>query len=194
VVRYKDEITNTLDTTWTVKIFGSGMGDTQMLVVKYSAELESARGDHKLIFLTVPLHVLLIFVYENGSLVGKGLRTEAATDNVQSINPGVASRPLAESLAASANATFLEERFPLSEDTSTSAASYSRTWTTQADFEYSAGIKAFDMGATAKTRIKRQNAVSLTFKLPAGRDYVLKCDKNGSGIWWTATPPRQQAE
>lgn len=184
-VSYKNKATDEHTSSWSVEVFGTGMGATQSVEVTYSSEFRCSNGDCKLIFLPVTIAVHLVGVYEDGHRISGGLRAEMApiTDD-QIINSGVASLPVSDSLYVRSEAE-LGEQFPLSADTSSEAHVYSRTWSSGSEFEFSAGVEVFALKASPKAKIKCRAETELAFELPAGHDYFLKRTENGSGIWWS---------
>jgi hypothetical protein len=52
------------------------------------------------------------------------------------------------------------------------------------EFEFRAGIEAFDLGVKSKVKIKQEREVKLTFELPAGHDYEALSVAGVSGVWW----------
>jgi hypothetical protein len=130
------------------------------------------------------LRIYLVSTYERGSLVGKGLRSEVPEEHQGDFRLGIASETSVDSEGACRRVQTLQESFQLSGDKSDAVHTFSRTDENSGDFEFNAGIKVFDLDLSSKTKVSRTNKLKLTFQLSAGRDYILKRAKDGSGIWW----------
>jgi hypothetical protein len=165
-------------------VLGTGMGATQSVSVTCTSEFEAIEGECKSIFVAFPLRVYLIGIYEKGALIGRGLRSEVPEDQRSSFTLGIKSATDTESISASRNADLSEEVFQLSGDSSTAVHTFSRVEEEKAQFELKSGLRVFELDLSSKTEISRTSKIKLTFKLPAGFDYRLKYDRDGSGIWW----------
>jgi hypothetical protein len=192
---YKNKTTDKQTSTWSVTVFGTGMGATQSVELTYSSEFRCSNGDCKLIFLPAKIEVHLVGVYEHGRRISGGLRAEmAAVTEDQIINSGVASLPVSDSLQALSEAQLEREQFPLSADTSDETHVYTRTLGSGSEFEFSAGIEVFGLKANPKAKIESKSETELAFQLPAGHDYMLKRTRNGSGIWWSVDQAMLEAD
>jgi hypothetical protein len=98
--------------------------------------------------------------------------------------PGVRSRPESAALSTLPDAGIFRERFPLSGDTSKSIQTYRHTVKGGVEFEFGAGIEAFDLAAKNKIKIKQERELKLTYNLPAGHDYEALTVDGLSGVWW----------
>jgi hypothetical protein len=181
---YKDEVTAGIDSGVHMKVFGTGMGAIQSVDISYSSEFEASDGACKSIFVHFPLEISLIAVYENGFLVGKGLRSEVPVNGQHDFKLGIASETKEDSDLACSAADIKEEAILLAEDMTDSIQTFTRTEEARSKLELRSGLKVFNVDLTSKVEIERKNKISLTFKLPAGRNYSLKRDRKGAGIWW----------
>lgn len=116
--------------------------------------------------------------------MGKGLRSEVPGERQTEFKLGIASETTEDGDIACRSADIFEEPFPLAGDTTESVHAYSRVEEARTEITVKSGIKAFDIEMTSKIKVSRKNKIILSFKLPAGHDYLLKRDRNGGGIWW----------
>jgi hypothetical protein len=183
-VTYTEMVVDSTKSTWGVKVFGTGMGANHFLSITYRSQFEATGTEPKLIFVTVPMVAYLIAVHQNDVCVGRGLRIEVASERQHDISLGIRTESVDRSVVASNAASLQETTFPLAGDTTHDVHSFGTTLEETDDLCVESGVKAFDLGASSKATISRRNKLDLKFKLPAGRDYVLRRDKRGTGIWW----------
>lgn len=183
-VLYKDEVSSEVKGSFEVKVFGTGMGANHSVKISYASEFEAANGACKAIFVHYPLLISLVKVYKNGRLVGKGLRSEVPESGQREFKLGIGSETKEDSELARAKADIKEENIPLADDRTDSVQTYSRTEEFLSGMETTTGLKAFNIEMTNEVEFKRSNKVTLTFKLPARRNYLLRRDQYGRGIWW----------
>jgi hypothetical protein len=183
-VVYKDEVGTEVKGSFEIKVLGTGMGTNLSVKISYASEFEAADGACKSIFVHYPLLISLVKVYENGDLVGQGLRSEVSESGQREFKLGIGSETKEDSESARARAYIKEEIIPLADDTTDSAQTYSRTEESLSGMEITTGLEAFNMELKNQVEFKRSNKVTLTFKLPAGRNYLLRRDQYGRGIWW----------
>lgn len=183
-VQYKEELTEEVSATLTITVFGTGMGANQTIKMSYLSEFEATSGEYKTIFVSYPLRVYLIGVYERGSLVSKGLRSEVPIERQNDVRLGVESETAAASDIAYRSADVVEKVFELSGDTTKAVHTFSRAEEQKGEVHLKSGLKAFDLDLSSSSKIYRGTKIKLTFKLPAGFDYRLMLDRNGTGIWW----------
>lgn len=183
-VQYNEEVTEGGKGSWKMTVLGTGMGSTQSVSVTCTSEFEATEGECKSIFVAFPLRVYLIGIYEKGVLIGRGLRSEVPEDQRSSFTLGIKSATDTESDTASRKADLSEEVFQLSGDSSKAVHTFSRMAEGKEQFELKSGLRVFELDLSSKTEVSRTSKIKLTFKLPAGFDYRLKYDRDGSGIWW----------
>jgi hypothetical protein len=183
-VTYSESMSEGLEGSWTVTVFGTGMGANQELTAKYSSTFSAENGECKLIFVPVTFHDSAVRVYKKDELIGKRLRSEAtAQEGETHFNKGAASlqpdtctrRPLGEEM---------HEIFPLGKDRSGTIATYERTWETTGEVEISLGLEAFNLNTETRVKIQHSRSIGLTFELPAGHDYRLERLRNKYGLVW----------
>ena len=183
-VVYKDEASTEVKSSFELKVFGTGMGANHSVKIKYASQFEAAAGASKSIFVHYPLLISLVKIYKKGSLVGQGLRSEVPEDRQREFKLGIASETKSDSEIARSKAYLKEEITPLVDDTADSVQTFSRTEESLSGMETTTGLEAFNMEFKNQVEFKRSNKVTLTFKLPAGKNYLLRRDEYGRGIWW----------
>ncbi|WP_433970180.1 hypothetical protein [Tunturiibacter gelidiferens] len=99
-VHYKEEIIAGTLAGLQVEVFGTGMGANQTALMTCASEFQVAAGEYKLVFITFPLRVYLVSVYEKGLPVGRGLRSEVPDERKREFRLGIETETTQGSLAA----------------------------------------------------------------------------------------------
>ena len=181
---YEEIITSQAELSWRITVLGTGMGATQGVEVSYATKLQSQNGDPKLLFIPVRVVVYLIGVYERGTCIGKGLRTEMEEIKNDRLLPGLRSDPDSADLPAVPQSELYTETFPLSGDASRNIQTYRQGFKNGTEFEIGSGIEAFALAAKSNIKISQKRDLSLTYDLPSGHDYEAIRANGQSGVWW----------
>jgi len=77
-VTYRESMKVSTEIGWKLQVFGVGTGDTRHLSVVNQRTFIATDGQCKLVFVPIPMRVQRIVVYEQGQLIGRGVRAEVA--------------------------------------------------------------------------------------------------------------------
>jgi hypothetical protein len=193
-VTYKEATSDESSDEWSLTFWGTGMGASTTVTVKYSVAFSARDGQCKLVFAPLKVRVRLIEVYENGKAVSQGLRSELIVPRgrdrrlfargVMSVPPTECQQPEYTELSDANHYDFL-----LAQDTSGDAHPAQLTWKCSGSVDVQLGIEAFDLAVAAKVSVKREREIELTCELPAGRDYRLFGLRHRHGIAWQVSGP-----
>ena len=172
-------------TSWLVTVFGSGMGGAETYSVKFLDSYSSTGGDYKLIFIPVPVRIHTVKKYRNNEFVGQGIRAEVVKpEEEKQYHKGIEQISAGDFMKDNPGVEKKEEIFPLAGDKSSVIHTHQRTWQFEKYYEPKIGLKALDTEISVAAKVIKSGSFSLTFKLPAGRDYHLRKLRNGYGFYW----------
>jgi len=184
-VSYSEGETESAASSWSLKVFGIGTGDTTELKVSQTRTFVADSGTCKQVFVKVSLRVARIAVFEGVRRIGEGYRAEVVIPkkNRELCLRGRGCDTIVTELCREGPDE--DREFPLefwfAGDSSGAIHKDERSWEMDVAKEVSLRLqKVVDVGALV--RVKRLRRLALTFKLPAGHDYHGYLGRGA--LWW----------
>jgi hypothetical protein len=175
-VTWQESTAETRAGSWSVTIFGIGMGADQTLTVIYEDKYSNYGGEYDLIYATVTMRWWLVSLYERGKkgASGKPISTtiEGEVDESVRRHPlGRGVRPCDE-LADDLNSV-LEPPLATYDVRTPNPWTPGYEWEKATEFDVRFGIAQIGISAAARASVHPQHKVTLTFELPGGHAYEL---------------------
>ncbi len=194
-VTYDDSLTVAEHTTWSIRVFGIGMGATQELTVQLGARFESEDGAYKLICWPIRLRVSLYKLRFAGP-GGTWLRAEVDSrptrigrnKTVEDLSPEKLSRDC--SSLSPKNVTYTDI-FQLSRSHH-GVSSYEKTYAAGNAYTEAIGFDAFGLQGTVRTSVTRTRRIALQCELPNGHDYCALHLAGPPGVVWAVDKEIQE--
>lgn len=175
---------------WSIKVLGTGMGATQQYHVSYSCSFECNSGECKDVFVSIPIRVKRIDIYEQGRRLGHGVQIAAEKSrSARTYTRGIRSCPEADCIGQLPRGSRKIDDFFLAADTTGDIATYRRSWTATASKDAEIGLNVREVEACLQVKIEPEHELELEFALPAGFDYRLYDLPGMHGIAWKFKAP-----
>lgn len=165
--------------TWSMSVFGSGLGGSRELKASAAASFTAAAGETKVVFQPLTLTLQRVAVFQGGRQIGGGVQVDSGA-----VSTGTSPGLLLLSSSAKPPAGPSVQRFPLAGDTTGALATYTWVYARTAKKNLSVGVNAFqtDLSLTVGTELTTQ--VTLQYELRGGHDYDLLRVAEGDGLLW----------
>lgn len=177
--RFDQGVMRTRPLTWSLTVFGSGLGGSRELKASAAASFTAEAGEVKVVFQPLNLPVQRVAILLDGRQVGGGMRIDSAGIRTDA-SPGL--------LLLSADATpptgAQVQRFPLAGDPTGALATYQWVYARTSKKNLSLGLSAFDSKLSLTVGTELTTQVTLQYALRGGHDYVLLEIAEGDGLLW----------
>jgi hypothetical protein len=170
--------------SWSMTVFGSGLGGSRELKASAAASFTAAAGETKVVFQPLLLTVQRVVVLLDGRQVGGGVQVDSAGVRTDA-SPGLL---LLSSQARPPTGPSVQ-RFPLAGDTTGALASYKWVYSRTSKMNLSVGLDAFHTTLSLTVGTELTTQVTLQYELRGGHDYVLLRVGEGDGLLWAPTEP-----
>jgi hypothetical protein len=182
--KFDQEVMRTRPLTWSLTVFGSGLGGSRELKSSSAASFTAETGEAKVVFQPLKLPVQRVAVVLDGRQVGGGLQIDSAGIRTDA-SPGL----LLLSSEARPPAGSSVQRFPLAGDTTGALATYRWVYARTAKKNLSLGLSAFDTKVSLTVGTELTTQVTLQYELRGGHDYALLRVAGGDGLLWAPVEP-----
>ena len=169
--------------TWTMTVFGNGLGGSRELKASAEASFTAAAGQVKVVFQPLKLTLQQVAVLLDGRQVGGGVQVDSGS--IGTASPGL----LVLSAEARPPAGSPVQRFPLAGDTTGALATYKWIYARTSERNLSLGVDAFHTKLSLTVGTELTTQVTLQYELRGGYDYVLVRAAQGDGLLWAPTEP-----
>lgn len=165
--------------TWSMIVFGSGIGGSRELSASASAQFTAAAGQTKVIFVPLTVSLQRVVVLEAGRQIGAGVQVDASSIRASSV-PGLLLLPAGTSPPAGPPI----QRFPLAGDTTGALAAYEWTYERKSEMHAELGLEAFNSKFSLNVGTELTTQVALKYELRGGYDYLMFRAAEGDGLLW----------
>jgi hypothetical protein len=165
--------------TWSMTVFGSGVGGSSELTASASAGFTAAAGQTKSVFVPLTVTSQRVLVLESGRQVSVGVQIDASSVRTDS-SPGLLVLP--PGMRPPAGPPI--RRFPLAGDTTGALATYQWSYKQTSKPTVQIGFEAFNSKMSLKVGTDLTSEVTLKYQLRGGYDYVLLSTREGDGLLW----------
>jgi hypothetical protein len=177
--KFDQEEMRTRPLTWSMTVFGSGLGGSRELKASAAASFIAAAGEVKVVFQPLKLTLQRVAVLLDGRQVGGGVQVDGEKVRTDA-SPGLL---LLSSQARPPTGPSVQ-RFPLAGDTTGALATYQWVYTRTSKKNLSVGVDVFQtkLSLTVGTELTKQ--VTLQYELRGGHDYALLRVAEADGLLW----------
>jgi hypothetical protein len=165
--------------TWSMTVFGTGLGGSRELRTSAVATFTAAAGETKVVFQPLKLRLERVAVLQNGRRIGGGIRANSAEATTDA-SPGLL---LLSSKTRPPGGPLLR-RFPLAGDTTGALATYKWMYARTSKKTLSIGADAFRTSLSLTVGTELTTEVALEYGLRGGHDYALHGIAEGDGLLW----------
>ena len=204
-VTWQETTAETKGGSWSVTIFGTGMGADQTFKVMLRRAYSNQDGEYDLIFASVKMRWWLVSLYERSK---KGKQGELISSALEAeVDPDVRRHPLGRGARPLSEAELLEDmKFvlepPLAKlelEQANRPWTDTYTWEKESEVDVRLGVPKLGIVGAVRAKVRPQRAVELTFELPGGHEYWLLSLAKAPGIVCKvavpdatgASPPRE---
>jgi hypothetical protein len=185
LVTYEESATMQRGASWSIRIFGTGMGASQQVRVEYGCRLTCHAGDCKVVFVPVPVRIKLVELKEKGRLVGRGLQISVVNlKKKRAFARALKVCPESKCLEDISAADTPEQIFYLAGEKPGDLATYWDDLTSTEERDISVGLKVSNHEGILATKVQPQRKLKMEYCLPGGHDYELYRLSRGYGIAW----------
>lgn len=170
--------------TWSMTVYGSGIGGSRELSASASARFSAAAGQTKAIFVPLTVTLQRVAVLEANRQIGAGVQVDASSIRANSA-PGLLLLPSGTKPPAGPSI----QRFPLAGDTTGALAAYEWTYERKSEMHVELGLEAFNSKISLNVGTSFTTQAALKYELRGGYDYVLFSAAEGDGLLWGPPVP-----
>lgn len=192
-VTYSEALRFQREVTWSLKVFGVGTGHTREMAVTADWTFVADRGRCMQVYVPVPMTAEQVAVYEDGRLVGRGVRAEVRPPRTK--KDLAITRRGCDTLRPNDCASLVDDEslelveVHLEGERSGSLHRHERRWKWDSTTDVSVHLKkVVEVGP--RVRVKRHRELRLSFALPGGHDYLGHLCRGR--LWWES-PIRHSA-
>jgi len=182
--KFDHEEMRTRPLTWSMTVFGSGLGGSRELKTSAAASFTAAAGEAKVVFQPLTLTLQRVAVLQSGRQIGSGVQADSAGLRTDA-SPGL----LLLSPQARPSAGPSVQRFPLAGDTTGALATYKWMYARTSKKNLSVGVDAFNTKLSLTVGTELTTQVTLQYELRGGHDYALLRVAEGDGLLWAPVEP-----
>ncbi len=174
--------------TWSMTVYGSGIGGSRELSVSAFAGFTAAAGQTKVVFVPLTVTLQRVVVLQADRQIGAGIQVDSSSVHTSS-SPGLLLLPRDTRPPAGPPV----QRFPLASDTTGALATYEWTYKRTSEMHAKLGLEAFSSKISLRVGTKLTTQITLRYELRGGHDYILLSAAEGDGLLWAplVPPPRR---